>query len=136
MTRSVADPQERPRRDLCLPAAIVVGASLAALAAGVSPAAGADTWEPTPPPPFPGSAPPAGHDTARTVVSNLQSSGYKVILNRVGGAPLDQCTVTSVTPGEPVTQLASAGGGSMNSQVLFTTIFVTADCNHRGKPSS
>ena len=80
MTRSVADPQERPRRDLCLPAAIVVGASLA--------------------------APAAGHDTAQTVVSNLQSSGYKVILNRVGGAPLDQCTVTSVTPGEPVTQIS------------------------------
>ena len=85
----------------------MVGASLAALAAGVSPPAGADTWEPTPPTtPFSGSAPPAGHDTAQTVVSNLQSSGYKVILNRVGGAPLDQCTVTSVTPGEPVTQIS------------------------------
>ena len=48
MTRSVADPHERPRRDLCLPAAIVVGAGLAALAAGVTPIAGADTWEPTP----------------------------------------------------------------------------------------
>ena len=86
----------------------MVSASLAALAAGVSPAAGADPCEPTPTTtPFPGSAPPAaGHDTAQTVVSNLQSSGYKVILNRVGGAPLDQCTVTSVTPGEPVTQIS------------------------------
>ena len=41
-----------------------------------------------------------------------------------------------MTPGGPVTQLVTAGDGSMNSQVLFTTIFVTADCTHRGKPSS
>jgi hypothetical protein len=111
---------------------IVVG-GLAASAVGMAGAAGADSWEPTPPTtPFPGSG--SSPDTADVLVSRLQNSGYKVILNKVGEAPLDQCKVTSVTPGQQVTTPVTAGGRGISQQVLFTTVYVTADCTTRATP--
>ena len=86
-------------KDLALP--ILVATGLAAAAAGLAAPARADSWEHTPPTvPFPGSTPSA--DTAQTVVNNLKSSGYKVILNKIGAGPLDKCTVTSITPGQAI----------------------------------
>ncbi len=117
--------------------AAAVATSVAAMTGGSAAPAGADTWEPTPPTTqFPGSAAPPSGDKAQTLINDFQSSGYKVILNRIGSAPLDQCTVTSVTPGQQVTQLVTSGGGGMNAQVLFTTVYVTADCTHLPKKAS
>jgi hypothetical protein len=113
----------------------IVAAGLTAAAAGLAAPACADYWEPTPPTvPFPGSTP--SSDEAQTVVSNLQSSGYRVILNKIGTAPLDQCAVTSVTPGQKITTPITGGAKSITDQVLFTTVYVTADCTASVKPGS
>jgi hypothetical protein len=104
-------------------------------AAGLATPARADYWEPTPPTvPFSGSTP--SSDNAQTVVNNLRSNGYKVILNRFGTASLDQCTVTPVTPGQKVTTPVTAGAKGITDQVLFTTVYVTADCTTPKKPGS
>jgi hypothetical protein len=117
-------------KDLALP--VIVATGLAAAAAGLAAPAHADFWEPTPPTvPFPGSSPAA--DNAQIVVNGLQSSGYKVILNRIGAAALEHCTVTSVTPGQPIITPVTAGAKGMTYQTLFTTVYVTADCTGKGK---
>jgi hypothetical protein len=127
-------------KEFAFPAVVVTtlaaaAAGLAAATSGVGGSAHADTWETTPPTvPFSGPAPPAAKDPAQTVVSSLQSSGYRVILNKVGSAPLDQCKVTSVTPGQQVVTPVTAGARSMTWQVQFTTVYVTADCNTRATP--
>jgi hypothetical protein len=114
-------------------ALVIVVGGLAASAARTAGAANADSWEPTPPTtPFPGSAP--SPDTADAVITRLQNNAYKVILNKVGAAPLDQCKVTSVTPGQQVTTPVTGGGGGINQQVLFTTVYVTADCTTSATP--
>ena len=110
-------------------AAVLVAAGCSAAAGLLAGPAQADSWETTPPttPYAPGSVP---TDSAQTVVNNFQSSGYKVILNRVGSLSLDQCTVTSVSPGQAITTPVTAGAKSINQQVVFTTVYVTADCTH------
>jgi hypothetical protein len=91
------------------PMAIVV-CGLAASTVGTAGGAGADSWEPTPPTtPFPGSAP--SPDPADVVITRLQNNGYRVILDKVGAAPLDQCKVTSVTPGQQVITPVTGGAG-------------------------
>ena len=106
-------------------------AGLGAAATSLAGSAGADYWEPTPPiSPYTGAAEPATTDTAATVVGNLQASNYRVILNKFGSAPLSQCTVTSINPGGTVTTPVTAGAKSIGNQVLYTTVFVTADCTH------
>ena len=114
---------------------VLLAAGLAAAAAVLAGPARADSWETTPPTtPY---APGAGFtDSAQTVVNNFQASGYRVILNRFGTLSLDQCTVTSVSPGQAVTTPVTAGARSINQQVLFTTVYVTADCTHPVSSSS
>lgn len=105
-----------------------VAVGLLCATVGLAGPARADTWEPTPPTvPFAGSS--TASDDAGTVVSNLTSAGYRVMLDKVGNAPLDKCKVTSVTSGVPITQLATSGARSMYAKVLYTTVYVTADCN-------
>jgi hypothetical protein len=104
-----------------------------AVATAVAAPALADSWEPTPPTtPFSGSS--TSTEKANAVVNRLQSSNYKVILNKIGAAPLDQCTVLSITPGQQVTGPVTAGAKSINQQVLFTTVYVTADCSKLATP--
>ena len=69
-------------------------------------------------------------------MSNYQASGYKVILNRIGTLSLDQCTITSVSPGQAVTTPVTAGAKSINQQVVYTTVYLVADCTHPVKSSS
>jgi hypothetical protein len=105
--------------------------SLAAAPALAVPAH-ADSWEPTPPTvPYSGIA--SSTEKADAVVGRFQSSNYRVILNKIGTAPLDQCTVTSIAPGQAITTPVTGGAKAINQQVLFTTVYVTADCT---KPAS
>jgi hypothetical protein len=104
-----------------------VALGLLAAAVGLAGPARADSWEPTPPiVPFAGST--TASDDAGTVVSNLTAASYKVMLNKIGSAPLDKCKVTSVTSGMPITQIATSGAKSTYLKVLYTTVYVTADC--------
>ena len=102
-------------------------------AAGLAGPNRADFWEPTPPTvPFPGSAPSKGK--AQTLVTNLQPSGYKVILNKIGAGSLDKCTVPSITPGQAIITPVTAGANGITYQTLFPTVYVTADCTAPKKP--
>jgi hypothetical protein len=76
----------------------------------------------------PAVAAPSGTGSAQDTVNKFEASGYKVILNKVGGAPLDQCTVTAVRPGRQITQPVTAGSGDLTNKVLYTTVFVDANC--------
>jgi hypothetical protein len=68
--------------------------------------------------------PSKGDDTVRT----LESSGYHVIVNRSGAAPLSSCTVTSVRPGQTYSTVDSRGGGSPNETILSKTVLVDVAC--------
>ena len=95
-------------------------------AAALAGPARADSWEPNPPAPFTG--PGTTNDKADVVVGRLQGNNYKVILNRYGAAPLSQCTVTSITGGQPQWTPTTAGAKTITQTAQFTTVFVTADC--------
>ena len=47
----------------------------------------------------------AAAETAQDVINDLQSKGYTVNIDKIGTAPIDQCTVTSVRNPQSITQL-------------------------------
>jgi hypothetical protein len=72
-------------------------------------------------------AAPSGIGSAQDTVNELESNGYKVVLKKVGSAPLDLCTVDSVQPGETVTHAVKAGN-EVVSRVVYQTVYLTAKC--------
>ena len=76
----------------------------------------------------PAVAAPSGSGSAQDTVNQLEANGYRVILNKIGGASLEHCTVTSVRPGRQVTQPVTDSGGDLRQQVLYTTVYVDATC--------
>ncbi len=92
--------------------AVIAGGSLTTLAMGL--AAGAE-------------AAPAGIGSAQDTVNELESYGYKVILNKLGPGPLEQCSVDSVRPGAAVVQPVGAGSEMLN-QIVYQTVYLTAKC--------
>ncbi len=76
-------------------------------------------------------AAPSGPVTASETVSSLQADGFHVILNKVGTAPLDQCAVKSVRPGQTYTRTDSGVPGAMNdivTTVTAKTVYVDVNC--------
>jgi hypothetical protein len=75
-------------------------------------------------------AAPAGPSSAADTVRALEANGYMVILNKIGGAPLSECTVATVHPGRQVTEPRTSreGGRDPHEQVLYTTVYVDARC--------
>ena len=61
-------------------------------------------------------------------IAALEARGYKVILNRVGGAPMNDCVVTAIRPGNEVTEMRSNVRDRTVERVLYTTIQVDAKC--------
>jgi hypothetical protein len=92
--------------------ATIAGGSLTTLAMGF--AAGAE-------------AAPSGIGSAQDTVNELESYGYKVILNKLGPGPLDHCSVDSVRPGAAVVQPVGAGSEVLN-QIVYQTVYLTAKC--------
>jgi hypothetical protein len=73
---------------------------------------------------------------AQQVISDLQSQGYTVNIDRIGTAPMSQCVVTNVRNPQQVTQwVPYIGPGSRNHDralvldVVSQTISVTLDCS-------
>jgi hypothetical protein len=62
---------------------------------------------------------------AETVIHDLQSGGRRVILDKVGTAPLSQCHVTSVRLGQPITETVPAGGGDTEQKTVYTPVYVS-----------
>jgi hypothetical protein len=78
----------------------------------------------------------AAAETAQETISRLQSEGYTVTIDKIGTAPLDQCTVTSVRNPQTVTQLVPyTGPGRGNDRsalipaITSQTISVSLNCS-------
>jgi hypothetical protein len=72
-------------------------------------------------------AAPTGPSQVDDTVRTLQSSGYNVIVNRTGAAPLSQCTVSSVRPG--VThQTTDVRGSDIKPLIISETVYVDVAC--------
>jgi hypothetical protein len=76
----------------------------------------------------PALAAPSDVGSAQDTVNSPEASGFRVILNQVGNAPLDQCTVTAVRRAQDITQRVSESGFRAGSfeVVLYTTVYVDA----------
>lgn len=73
-------------------------------------------------------AAPTGPDSVQDTVNRLESNGFKVILNKVGAAPLDQCTISAVRPGRDVTELRQNRRDQTVERLLYKTVYVDATC--------
>jgi len=78
----------------------------------------------------------ASAETAQETINRLQSQGYTVTIDKIGTAPIDQCTVTSVRNPQSVTQLVpyiGPGRGGDRSilvpQTVSQTISVSLNCS-------
>lgn len=78
----------------------------------------------------------APEESAQQTINRLQSQGYTVTIDKVGTAPLDQCTVTSVRNPQTVTQLVPyIGPGRGNDRtalipaVVSQTVSVSLNCS-------
>jgi hypothetical protein len=74
------------------------------------------------------SAAPTGPSQVDDTVRTLEASGYNVIVNKTGAAPLSQCTVSSVRPGQTHSTDDSRGGSSINTTVTSRTVYVDVAC--------
>ncbi|MEV0670335.1 hypothetical protein [Mycobacterium sp. NPDC050441] len=79
----------------------------------------------------PAHAAPSGQTSAQATISDLEAQGFRVILNKVGNAPMDQCTVTAVRQGTDVKHSWVQRGptGNVNNLVRYTTAYVDLMCN-------
>jgi hypothetical protein len=75
----------------------------------------------------PAAAAPSGARTAQDVIDSLQKDGYRVILNKFGTLPLDQCHVVSIRPGQAITAI-DATGGDRTEMLSYTTAYVVVRC--------
>lgn len=65
----------------------------------------------------------SAEETAQETISRLQSEGYTVTIDKIGTAPLDQCTVTSVRNPRQVSQLVPyVGPGLGGDRILVPSI--------------
>lgn len=76
----------------------------------------------------------ADEETAQQVISRLQSEGYAVTLDKIGTAPISECTVTNVRNPQSVSQLVPfVGPGNDGDRILIPqvtsqSISVSLDC--------
>ncbi|SEH56189.1 hypothetical protein SAMN04489835_1453 [Mycolicibacterium rutilum] len=70
-------------------------------------------------------AAPSGPGNAQQTISELESQGYHVVVNRIGNAPLEQASVVSVREGQTYTQTDTLGTDSdLSKRVLNKTVYV------------
>jgi hypothetical protein len=69
--------------------------------------------------------------TATQTVTELQSQGFDVIVNKVGTAPLDKCVVNAVRQGQTFSRMDSGSPGAMDdvvTTVTAKTVYVDVAC--------
>jgi hypothetical protein len=78
--------------------------------------------------------------SAQAVISDLQSQGYTVNIDRVGSGPMSECVVTNVRNPKSVQQWVPYLGPGRNGfggdralvlETVSQSISVTLDCNRR-----
>ncbi|KWX22204.1 hypothetical protein AFM11_22190 [Mycolicibacterium wolinskyi] len=93
-----------------------VSGAMAAVGVGLAGVAGAAPTAPTSP---------------TQAVNDLRAQGYNVIVNKVGAAPLEQCVVDGIRPGQTFTRMDSgvAGAGDdIRTTVTAQTVYVDVSC--------
>jgi hypothetical protein len=76
-------------------------------------------------------ASPSGTVDASQTVGQLQTRGFDVVVNKVGTAPLDQCVVNAVRPGQTFSRMDSGAPGAMDdivTTVTAMTVYVDVAC--------
>jgi len=76
-------------------------------------------------------AAPSGTIDASQAVGQLQARGFAVLVNKVGTAPLDQCVVSAVRPGQTFSRMDSGAPGAMDdivTTVTAMTVYVDVAC--------
>jgi hypothetical protein len=76
-------------------------------------------------------AAPAGPGPVEHTVSQLQSDGYQVIVNKVGTAALSQCGISAVRPGQTYSRTDSGAPGAQDDLVTTVTdktVYVEVAC--------
>lgn len=71
-------------------------------------------------------AAPAGPSAVDDTVRTLEAAGYNVIVNRIGAAPLPQCVVGAVRPGQ--THLTTDSGDDLDKRVTSRTVYLKVRC--------
>ena len=73
----------------------------------------------------PAAGAPSGPGSAQDTINELKADGYNVIVNRVGGTPLEQATVVAVRPGQTYSRTDSGNpGDSLATTVTDKTVYV------------
>ena len=77
-------------------------------------------------------AAPTAPDAAQAV-ERLEAHGFSVIVNKVGNAPLDMCTVSAVRPGQTFQRMESdvpgpRGDAGITTIVTGMTIYLDVSC--------
>lgn len=67
-------------------------------------------------------AAPAGPSTVDATITQLRAQGYDVIVNRVGTAPTEQCTISAVRPGQTFSRTDTGSGQPGAWDELVTTV--------------
>lgn len=73
-------------------------------------------------------AAPTGPTEVEETVKTLEASGYNVILNRTGSAPLSSCTVKEVRPGQTHKTFDSRGSSTPSETIVAETVYVDLAC--------
>jgi hypothetical protein len=76
-------------------------------------------------------AAPSGPPNPSQTVGQLQASGFDVIVNKLGTAPLDRCVVSAVRPGQTFSRMDSGAPGAMDdivTTVTGMTVYVDVAC--------
>lgn len=69
--------------------------------------------------------------SAVDAINQLRTQGFKVLVNRVGTAPLEQCTVSAVRPGQTFSRTDSGvpgAGDDLVRTVTSKTVYVDISC--------
>ena len=77
------------------------------------------------------SSAPGGPGSVDQAVSQLQADGYQVIVNKVGTAPLSNCTISAVRPGQTYSRTDSGAPGAQDdivTTVTDKTVYVDVAC--------
>ena len=75
---------------------------------------------------------PVAPGNAQRTIGELEASGYDVVIDRVGSAPIERCIVTSVRNPQEVTQTYVVGKGKFRelvSVVVSRSITVSLNCD-------
>ncbi|OBF37824.1 hypothetical protein A5724_11640 [Mycobacterium sp. ACS1612] len=76
-------------------------------------------------------AAPSGAPDASQTIGQLQAHGFDVIVNKLDAAPLRECVVSSVRPGQTFSRMDSGAPGAMDdivTTVTGMTVYVDVAC--------